>query len=157
MVQVLEDNSFGSQFGRSLGQLGGQMAGNALQGHMQQKAAAQKSKQFSDAIMQNYGIDISGYPIETQQEFAKQFAKTAAQEQLLKHVAPGLFGDKKDMGQDLTKGDSSGQHAQSQNMDFGNLGEEELMGLSAVSPALGKQATKNKEIGQKEKHFGHSS
>jgi len=72
MVQIFEAGpSFGSEIGRGLGQIGGALAGQALQGRSQQK----RNQQFADAIMKQFGMDVSGYPLEAQQQIANELIK----------------------------------------------------------------------------------
>lgn len=79
MVQVLEDPSFSSQLGMTLGRGLGNFGAQALQGHMQQK----RSKQFADALKERTGVDVSGYPPELQEKIGQMAMASQFEESLM--------------------------------------------------------------------------
>jgi len=153
MVQVLERNpSFGSQIGRSLGEGLGSAFGNAIGGGVQGYQDKKNSDKFARAFKERTGMDLSEYPPEIQQEFAKQFSKYQAQEQMFNRMFPSKGGNQGGIGKDLMKGGGEGQSEagmDSEGVDLTNLDQQDRMKLAMLNPALGRQAVEEEKLKHK--------
>lgn len=148
MVQIIEEEpSFLSQIMRQQGMAAGQFGSSMLEAY----AEKNQSEKRNAAIEKLTGFNPKGLPPEYQQEIVKQFAKTAAQEQLLNRSFPGKFGSSSTSPAQMTAEKLQGKSVeepsrQQEEFDVTKFTPEERTKLAFINPNVAKQLTEEDKL-----------